>query len=350
MKSRKRIGCWFLVAKNRTRIGCWSWCGWKKICTIWDRWYSRWNLCTNGRFSISSAWLDFFHQQFQFGLVDPGCNAARCCQTKMLKGPIRNLAMRMSRKESQCFVPLMDKIYQNLGCMKDWTSWDKLLNKWLGQDFVCQQFQSIWELCKIVLLTAIPCHTIDPCVFDLGVFSTRCEDAIEHLLEYAKCKLLQMWEDPGWITCDHAIYLQCFIWGKFLSGPVNQKIWWWGGIYKNHSLWGRFTSSNQKSCCLRNGPTKWQDTLTGNIDAKAMAKVGKGTLIYWMHWIQLNSLNTLCSSWVFFASFQSCDHPQILKETLPLAALRPDILKISAALAAIDHRLANLGRYHRGWP
>lgn len=123
-----------------------------------------------------------------------------------------------------------------------------------------------------------------------------------------------------------------------------------GGDLQNHFLWGRFTSSNQKSCCLRNGPTKWQDTLTGNIDAKAMAKVGKGTLIYWMHWIQLNSLNTLCSSWVFFASFQSCDHPQILKETLPLAALRPDILKISAALAAIDHRLANLGRYHRRWP
>lgn len=102
---------------------------------------------------------------------------------------------------------------------------------------------------------------------------------------------------PGWITCDHAIYLQCFIWGKFLSGPVNQKIWWWGDL-QNHSLWGRFTSSNQKSCCLRNGPTKWQDTLTGSIDAKAMANVGKGTLIYWMHWIQLNSLNTLCSSQV----------------------------------------------------
>lgn len=38
------------------------------------------------------------------------------------------------------------------------------------------------------------------------------------------------------------------------------------------------------------------------------------------------------------------------KKHCPLAALRPDILKISAALAAIDHRLANLGRYHRRWP
>ena len=32
----------------------------------------------------------------------------------------------------------------------------------------------------------------NPRIFDLAVFSTGCEDAIEHLLEYAKCKLLQM--------------------------------------------------------------------------------------------------------------------------------------------------------------
>lgn len=64
----------------------------------------------------------------------------------------------------------------------------------------------------------------------------------------------------------------------------------------------------------------------------------------WIHWIRYAQVG------FFFAPFQSCDHPQILKETLPLAALRPDILKISAALAAIDHRLANLGRYHRRWP
>ena len=121
---------------------------------------------------------------------------------------------------------------------------------------------------------------------------------------------------PGWITCDHAIYLQCFIWGKFLSGPVNQKIWWWGGS-TNHSLWGRFTSSNQKSCCLRNGPTKWQDTWTGSIDAKAMAKVGKGTSIYWMHWLHWIHWIRYTLVGFFFASFQSCGHPQILQETLP---------------------------------
>ena len=98
-----------------------------------------------------------------------GCIAGRWCQTKTLKEqPIRSLAMRLSRKESQCFIPLMDKILN-----KDWKSWDKLLTKWLGQDFA-----------------------LDPRIFDLAVFSTGCEDAIEHLLEYAKCKLLQMWEDP----------------------------------------------------------------------------------------------------------------------------------------------------------
>lgn len=125
----------------------------------------------------------------------PGCNATRCCQTKTLgPGPIRSLAMRMSRKENQCFVPLMDKILNNLGCMKDWTSWSKLLNKWLGHDFMCQQSQ---KHLRIVQNCFTHCHTIDPRIFDLAVFSTRCEDAIEHLLEYAKCKLLQMWEDPG---------------------------------------------------------------------------------------------------------------------------------------------------------
>ena len=263
MKSRKRIGCWFLVAKNRTRIGCWSWCGWKKICTIWDRWYSRWNLCTNGRFSISSAWLDFFHQQFQFGLVDPGCNAARCCQTKMLKGPIRNLAMRMSRKESQCFVPLMDKIYQNLGCMKDWTSWDKLLNKWLGQDFVCQQFQ---KHLRIVQNCFTHCHTM-PYHWPMRFWPWCIQHALwgcyRTSLGVCQVQAIANVRRPGWITCDHAIYLQCFIWGKFLSGPVNQKIWWWGGSTKPFPLRSvHFIKSEELL------PEKWSNKMTRYLDRK----------------------------------------------------------------------------------
>ena len=198
MKSRKRIGCWFLVAKNRTRIGCWSWCGWKKICTIWDRWYSRWNLCTNGRFSISSAWLDFFHQQFQFGLVDPGCNAGEVLPNEDVEGADQEPG---SWEWVERRVSALSHWWTK--SIKIWDVWriehpgiSSLTSGW-GRILCVNNSRSIWELCKIVLLTAIPCHTIDPCVFDLGVFSTRCEDAIEHLLEYAKCKLLQMWEDPG---------------------------------------------------------------------------------------------------------------------------------------------------------
>ena len=101
----------------------------------------------------------------------------------------------------------------------------------------------------------------------------------------------------------------------------------------------------------QNDKIPWQETLM--LKQWQKWERAQGTSIYWMHWlhwIQLNALNTLRSSWVFLCFVSILWSPQILKETLPLAALRPDILKISAALAAIDHRLANLGRYHRRWP